>query len=114
MRKIIYLSTATLLSFIVQTAQAQNDLLFKKDTVQNIHWLPYLLAITALLVVLFFLAKKSKLMAPQNAQGKIIERIPVHSKMQVYILDYQGQRILIAENQNALAIHSLPEVKPSL
>ncbi|MFJ1268022.1 hypothetical protein ACD661_05595 [Legionella lytica] len=91
----------------------QNTLTFKQDPINNIHWIPYLVVLLILLIVLFFLAKRSKGLVKKTTHGQIIEKISVHHKMQVYVLDYQGQRFLIADNQNALAIHPVQEVKPA-
>lgn len=110
-RKEGYLALLCLL--ISPALHAQSTLTFKQDPINNIHWLPYLVVLLILLMVLFLLAKRSKGLVKNPIQGKIIEKIPVHHKMQVYILDYQGQRFLIADNQNALAIHPVQEVKPS-
>jgi flagellar biogenesis protein FliO len=88
--------------------------LFKQDPMNTIHWFPYIVILGILFVVLFVLAKKSKVLVKTNSNCQIIEKIPVHHKTQVYVINYQGQRFLIADNQNALAIHSLQEVKPSI
>ncbi|CAM4394499.1 MAG: hypothetical protein LEGION0403_FIIPPAGN_00791 [Legionella sp.] len=103
-----------LLGLLISPAlHAQNTLTFKQDPINNIHWIPYLVILLILLIVLSFFAKRSKGLVKKNTQGQVIEKIPVHHKMHVYILDYQGQRFLIADNQNSLAIHPVQEVKPS-
>ncbi|WP_133135603.1 hypothetical protein [Legionella rowbothamii] len=98
---------------IAPALHAQNTLAFKQDPIAQIHWIPYLVVLLILLVILSFLAKRSKGLVKKPTQYQLIEKISVHHKMQVYILDYQGQRFLIADNQNALAIHPIQEVKPS-
>ncbi|WP_058535523.1 hypothetical protein [Legionella saoudiensis] len=92
---------------------AQSTLPFKEDPINHIHWIPYLAVLLILLIVLSIIAKRSKGLVKKVSQGQLIEKIPIHHKMQVYILDYQGQRFLIADNQNSLAIHPVQEAKPS-
>ncbi|MDR3501302.1 MAG: hypothetical protein P4L79_01805 [Legionella sp.] len=98
---------------ITPALYAQSTLTFKQDPINQLHWVPYLVVLLILLLVLSFLAKRSKGLVKKPTQGQLIEKILVHHKMQVYIIDYQGQRFLIADNQNALAIHPVQEVKPS-
>jgi hypothetical protein len=103
-----------LLGLLISPAlHAQNTLTFKQDPITQIHWIPYLVVLLILLIVLSLLAKRAKGLVKKPTQCQLIEKISVHHKMQVYILDYQGQRFLIADNQNALAIHPVQEVKPS-
>jgi len=90
---------------------SQSALGFKPDPVHSIHWTPYLITLGILFMFLLFLAKKSKRLVKTNSQCQLIEKIPLHHKTQAYVVDYQGQRFLIAENQNALAIHPLQEEK---
>lgn len=98
-----------LLCLLMQPLFAQEQLNFKQESIPQIHWLSYGLALFILLVICIFLAKKSKNGINQTAQCKVIERIPLHHKARVYVIDYQGQQFLIADNQHALAIHPLKE-----
>lgn len=108
-RKITLLLFFFFLSFNVC---AEHSLPFKKEISTN-HLFSYLLVLGILFLTLFFLAKKSKKLINTN-QCQILERIPIHHKTKVYILDYQGQRFLIADNQNALAIQPLPKEEMAL
>lgn len=92
-------------------AYSQNTLDFKPDPVHSLHWTPYLLVLGVLILVLLVLAKKSKRLVKTNSQCQLIDKIPLQHKTQAYVIDYQGQRFLIAENPNALAIHPLKEEK---
>ncbi|MDR3443418.1 MAG: hypothetical protein P4L65_10450 [Legionella sp.] len=95
---------------------ADSALGFKKDLVSQVHWTPYLLGLGFLFVALIVLAKKSKGFIKTNAQCQLIESIFIHYKTKVHVIEYHGQRFLIADNQQALAIHPLhkEEVQPSL
>lgn len=88
---------------------AENTLSFKKEGLNSLHWMPYLTVLSVLLIVLMLLAQKAKASGKINRACQVIEKIPVHHKTQLYVIDYQGQRFLIADNQNALAIHPLTE-----
>lgn len=100
--------------FLSSTVHAESTLAFKKEPLSTVHWFPYLLVLTLLLVALLMLAKKSKSISKHSSKNLIIEKIPINQKTQVYVLEYQGQRFLIADNQNALAIHPLAQEKPSI
>lgn len=88
---------------------AQESLLFKKEMITNTHWFSYVLALFVLFVSLLILAKFTKKGGIPNPQCKIVERINIHHKTKVYVLDYQGQRLLLADNQSALAIYPLQD-----
>lgn len=100
---------AVFLSILAQPLFAQEQLNFKQDSIPQMHWLSYGLALLVLLALCVFLAKKSKNGINQTTQCKVIERIPLHHKARVYVVDYQGHQFLIADNQHALAIHPLKE-----
>lgn len=102
--------------FLSDSLHAGSALGFKKDLVSQVHWAPYLLGLGFLFIALIVLAKKSKGFIKTNSQCQLIESIPIHYKTKVHVIEYQGQRFLIADNQQALAIHPLhkEEVQPSL
>lgn len=84
-------------------------LIFKQDPMSNIHWFPYIVVLVVLFVVLVFLAKRPKGLIKTPSKCRVIEQIPIHHKTKIFVIDYQGQKFLIADNQNALAIHPLKE-----
>jgi hypothetical protein len=96
---------------ILQTAQ---EPVFKTELVTHPHWLSYGLVLSLLCVFLIVLAKKSKkgwshtLKRAQN-KCKLVEHIILNNKTKVYVLDYQGQGFLLADNQHSLALHPLGE-----
>lgn len=108
--KVLCMIFFTLASY---TAHAESNLVFKQEPVHHLHWVPYILVFGILVASLFFLAKKSKVLVKAAPQCKIIEKMPIQHKTQAYIIEYQGQRFLIADNQNALAIHPLAQREPS-
>lgn len=106
------LMPAIALSIIAPTALgADGTLTFKTASISTSHWYLYLVVIGVLFLTLLFLAKKSKGLVKPTSEGRLIEKIPLHHKAQVYIIEYQNQRFLIADNQNALAIHPMHEDK---
>jgi flagellar biogenesis protein FliO len=91
---------------------AQESLGFKKELVSDIHWTPYVLVLVILFSILFILAKYSKKSAGSGVSCKVIEKITVHHKTRIYIIDYKGQNFLIADNQNSVAIQPLSNKEP--
>jgi hypothetical protein len=98
-----------ILLFLFNPLFAEKALMFKKDLTANTHWFPYGLVLVVLIVTLFILAKKSKKISNSDSKCKVIEKLAVHHKTKVYVIAYQGQQFLLADNQNSLAIHALQE-----
>lgn len=96
---------------LLNSSCAQNAFAFKQDPGSHVHWIPYLFVLGILFLVLCFLAMRSKHTIKSTTQCHVVEQIALHHKAKVYIVDYQGQRFLIAENPNALAIHPVQEEK---
>ena len=82
-------------------------IVFKQEFAPQNGWLNYGLAMTVLLILIFVLAKKYKPRSPNLDGCQLIEKKHLGNKTIVYIIDYQQQRFLLADNQNALAIHPL-------
>ena len=95
------------LFFLSSTVQAESALTFKQESLDNAHCFLYIIVISSLFALLFFLAKKSTRLMNTSPKCQIIEKIRIHHKTSAYIIDYRGQHFLIADNQNALAIHPL-------
>lgn len=96
-----------LMSGLIQPVFAQIP--FKQDNNLSMHGFPYGLALIGLIIVVAITAKQLKWSRPAKNQVKILERLFLHSKTKAYVLEYQGQRFLIADNQQALAIQALKE-----
>lgn len=105
MRQVI----AFVLIFLVNPLLAQEAIIFKKELVETAHWFPYGLVLIALIAAVLMLAKNSKKIISKQSQCKVIEKIAIHHKTKIYVIDYQGQRFLVADNQNSLAIQALQE-----
>ncbi|MFI4918192.1 MAG: hypothetical protein ACHP65_01400 [Legionellales bacterium] len=98
-------------SVMTQSLVATNQLVFKKEQLFNSHWYHYGLVMLALLIAAFLVAKKTKPTVNGSIKGKIIERLPVHNKTKIVIVDYDGQKFLIADNQHSLAIQPLGSLR---
>lgn len=94
-------------------AFADNNLAFKKSFTPQIGWVNYALAIVLLLVLVFLFAKKKRPASSHAATCQLIEKKYLGNKTVVYVLDYQNQRFLLADNQHALAIHALTKIDDS-
>jgi flagellar biogenesis protein FliO len=91
----------------IEPVFAHNELFFKKELSANTHWFSYGAVLITLFIILLVLAKYSQKSASINPECKIIERITIHHKTKVYVIAYQGQQFLLADNQNALTIHPI-------
>lgn len=105
--------TSFILFFLTNSILASEAIIFKKELVSNTHWFPYGLVMIVLIIVVLILAKNSKKINSTPPKCKVIERIAVQHKTKVYVIDYQGQKFLVADNQNSLAIHALQERSPA-
>ncbi len=103
----MYRITAFLLSFFIHPLYAEEAISFKKEVVASSSWLPYGITLLTLVFGLLVLAKHSKKIIHNTTQCRIVEKISVHNKTKVYVIAYQEQKFLVADNQNSLAIHAL-------
>ena len=72
-------------------------------------WLPYGTVIIMLLILVLVIAKKYKPSATRQSVCQLVEKKQLSNKTVVYIIDYQQQRFLLADNQHALALHPLTQ-----
>ncbi len=84
-----------------------DPLLFKHEFSPHAGWLSYGVVILLLLVMIVFLAKNRKPFATNTTDCKLIEKKHVGHKTVVYVMEYQQQRFILADNQQALAIYPL-------
>ena len=86
-----------------------DPIIFKHEFSLHGHWWSYGLAIGLLLVMIIILAKKHKPASLSKTACTLIEKKLLSHKTIVYIVEYQQQRFLLADNQQALAIHPLTQ-----
>lgn len=98
------------------TIVAAEPIVFKQALSPKNGWLQYGLAITVLLILILVLAKKYKYRTPNLSSLQLIEKKHLGNKTVVYVIEYQQQRFILADNQQALAIHPLnhPETNESV
>ena len=86
-------------------------MVFKPEFSPKHGWLNYGMAIVVLLIMVLVLAKKHNIKTPglrDSSQGcQLIEKKHLGNKTVVYVIEYQQQRFLLADNQQALTIHQL-------
>lgn len=80
---------------------------FKKELATTNHWLSYGLVVLILGLILWLLNRYCSHKKPKLARSPLLKVIPLHQKTKVYVVEYQTQCFLIADNQNAIAIHEL-------
>ena len=84
-------------------------IVFKQQILPQHAWLNYGLVLVILLITTLVLAKKYK-SQPQNPSGcQLIEKKHLGHKTVVYVIEYQQQRFLLADNQQALTLHPVIE-----
>ena len=93
--------------FYSSVAMASETMAFKPEFSPKISWFNYGLAIIILLIIIFFIAKKHKPGLMGNSACQLLEKKYLGNKTVVYIIEYQQQRFLLADNQQALALHPL-------
>lgn len=89
---------------------AKEMLSFKKEPILTLHWFHYTLLATLLLLLLWIM-KKQAMRSMNTNKSYSLELIPLQGKSKAYILSYHNQRVVIAENPQAIAIHHLPQVE---
>ncbi|WP_147279844.1 flagellar biosynthetic protein FliO [Legionella worsleiensis] len=92
------------LMFWMHPVLANQPLVFKKDLMTNHHWPSYTLIVSALFGILLWIYQYLGKTKNTNSQFKIIEQLAVHHKTKIYVIDYQGQQFLLADNQNTLSL----------
>ena len=87
---------------------ANAALAFKKNLVPANQWLGSILGLClvgVLFAILYPHAKKRGLL--NKSHKHLLKTISIQNKIKAYVIEYEGQHFLIADNQNALAIHEL-------
>jgi biopolymer transport protein ExbD len=94
---------------LIYAKEAGASLSFKKDAVATMQYIPYCFVMLVLLIILWVLAKYLRPKIKSKQEAKLLDTIAIHNKTKAYILVYQNQQFLIAENPNAIAIHVLQQ-----
>lgn len=81
--------------------------IFKHEFSSQTSSVTYGITIFLLLVIMVILAKKNRPYSMNKSDCKLIEKKHLSHKTVVYVIEYQQQRFMLADNQQALAIHPL-------
>lgn len=100
-------SNTLLLSVFSQVVMANELITFKSSFSPKHAGLSYAFALLLLFMLLFIIKKKYKPSLTQPSTCRVIEKKYLGNKTTIYILDYQEQRFLLADNQQALALQPL-------
>ena len=101
-----------LLSVLTPAASSAEAITFKPDFSAKLSWLNYGVAIVLLVIIALIIAKKYKPNLAKKSVCQLVEKKYLSNKTVVYVIDYQQQRFLLADNQHALAIHELHAREP--
>ena len=100
--------SSLLLSLLSSIALAASEpIVFKQAFSPRISWFTYGAVIVLLLGIVLAVAKKQKPGSTKKSACTIIEKTYLGNKTVVYVIDYQRQRFLLADNQHSLVLHSL-------
>lgn len=94
-------------NFFSTAVMASEQIAFKQPFSPKNGWLSYAIAVAALLALLATLLKKYKPVGNTRSSCQLIEKKYLGNKTIVYVFEYQQQRFLLADNQQALALHPL-------
>jgi len=94
-----------LLVLFSSVAKASETITFKPAFSSKIHWFNYGSVLVILLLATFYIAKKNKPVSTKKSLCQIVEKKYLGNKTVVYVIDYQQQRFLLADNQQSLALH---------
>ncbi|MBA3537497.1 MAG: hypothetical protein H0T84_12975 [Tatlockia sp.] len=100
---------------VVAKQAVAESLTFKQAIEPKQGWLIYFLATLALLAIAYVLSKNTKRGFSLPSNCLIIEKKRLGAKTIVYIFEYQNRQFLLADNQQALALHALDkEIKNAI
>lgn len=100
---------ALIFTLFTPMALAVDPIVFKQPFSPHNGWLSYGIAVIVLLIIVLVIAKKHRPNVIQKSVCQLIEKKYLGNKTVVYVIDYQQQRFLLADNQHALAFHALIE-----
>ena len=98
------------ISFLLINPLFADSISFKQAQPSTNYLHSYGMVITVVFILFVVLAHSVKRKTGTTQKCKIIERVAVYHKTRIYIIDYQNQQFLIADNQNSLAIQPLQTI----
>ena len=100
--------TVTMALLVSTTANAVHQTIpFKAPFSPQYSWVTLAVTLAILVVVTLVIAKKYKPNTVCISPCRLIEKKYLSNKTIVYILEYQQQRFLLADNQQSIALHPL-------
>lgn len=104
---LIRLLTGVLCYPVAALANAAEAITFKEPFAPGYNWLAYGVTVAILLILALVIAKKHRPGSSPQSQCTLIEKKYLGNKTVVYVLEYQKQQYLLADNQHALALQRL-------
>jgi flagellar biogenesis protein FliO len=92
---------------MMTTTTTTQAISFKQPFTPNHNLINVAFICISLLLLAFILIKRFQKTPLQHASCRVIEKQCLANKTIVYVIEYQQQRFLLADNQHALAIHAL-------
>lgn len=108
MMRVVLILIHCLISSLVY---ASEPIHFKQALVGKINWTAYGMVMMFLVLAIVYVSKKYKPKSPDKTLCHVIEKTYLGNKTVVYVIDYQEQRFLLADNQQALSFYAVsPDV----
>lgn len=96
-----------LLLYLITPQVLAEKIRFKQIIEPKKGWLFYFTAIIVLSFLAFLFARRVKPNLSRQSSWLVIDKKKLNAKTSLYLVEFQKQQFLIADNQQALALHSL-------
>lgn len=88
-------------------SKAANSIPYKVSLLPQYQWTTYALILLILLLFSLYTAKKQARQSIKNSNCRLIEKLNLSNKTTLYLLEYQNQQFLLADNLQSITFKSL-------
>jgi flagellar biogenesis protein FliO len=81
-------------------------MIYKPEFAPQYSWISSVIILIILLMLLLFWVRKNKIRVQPTGSCRLIEKKYLSNKTVLYVIEYQTQRFLLADNQHALTLHA--------
>ncbi|MBA2655987.1 MAG: hypothetical protein H0U70_03280 [Tatlockia sp.] len=96
-----------IIALIITRQASAAELNFKQNFQPSLSWQLCVLSLIVIMAIAYFMAKKNKGAIAKQSNFLIIDKKNLGSKTFIYVLEYQNQQFLLADNQQALVLHAI-------
>lgn len=80
---------------------------FKQSFSPSATWINYILALLAVLVLVFYFAKKYQRPVSSRGDFFVVKSKRLNAKTTLHLIEFQQQQFLLADNQQTLCLHPI-------